>query len=891
MSAIKSPRLIIPILLLLTLSISACSNGTPTPAPQVYNPGCSVQNLIGHLNQANNAAGPAVINLDPCVYTLTQADNSAQVDGVTVSNGLPVISSEITIQGNNAVIEVLKDEGEPFFGPFFVAQNGDLEIYDMLISDGIRPVGGAVINAGGDFFASNVTFRNNLAYQQDYGVPGRGGAIFSSGGRVRVIAGSHFQDNNAGETMSGGANLGGAIYAKNSTLLVTNSSFLWNRAAGDGGAIYTEKTPANDGGGLITLTDNQFNENSAEQNGGALAFVNEVEGVYLTTSWFRGGEAGLYGGAIYAEGSDVTGNLLEYRYNTAAYGGAVYSKRVGEGSLSQFYDESAYYYGNIAEEIGGGIFSENSDLTLESCTFNYNEAKSCGAVRNGGDPGLDVRAGDLETAVRISSSSLIDGTQIVFNDATLLDGGGACHVMGDLTVRSSIFTYNNAPESGGGLLIQDRAEIQGGSFNGNAAANGGGIYIGHPHDLSPEGYLDYVYVNYLDFFTLISGTLFSANDASRSGGGIYAHSYGTTRIEQSLFRHNTAQNAGGGVLRYDGKMYVNNSTFSANNARRGAGLTAYSQVDSRMGIKHSTFAFNSASETSNGGNVYNVMWGGGALNVGYHTTVENSLIYLNTPMDCQIANGSNYSSTNSYDSDGSCAMLTQPNPQLDNLQDNGGPTRTHALLPNTPLLDILPDCAGLSEDQRGVARPQGANCDPGAYELDLSDPPPPPLPPAPSTENEEPGRPQSEPEPEGEPFYCGLFDELEISPVILAIPPETLVMPLYLYMPGGVPGLGLEVQGGPEIWDYQALVGEFEAYRCSLQGFEDRLYCMFDLSEDALGQVLDLELLLDDCRDPIYIQPDLTIPLAACSEDLEPDTCALAGGAYIDLDDPYCLCP
>ena len=552
-------------------------------------------------------------------------------------------------------------------------------------------------------------------------------------------------------------------------------------------------------------------------------------------------------------------------------------------------DDNAEYIGNIASEIGGAIFSENSDLTGDGSTFNYNQANSCGAVRNGGNPAIDVRAGDLETAQKINSSSLIKDSQFVFNDALLLDGGGACHVMGDLTVRGSIFTFNTAVESGGGLLIQDAMEIQGGSFNNNTAANGGGIYIGHPHDVTPNIILFSGYVNYLDFFTLISGTLFSGNDANRGGGGLYAHSYGTTRIENSLFQNNTAQEVGGGLLRYGGKMYVNNSTFSANNARRGGALRAYSQVDSRMGIKHSTFAFNTATETSNGGNVYNTMWGGGALNVGYHTTVENSLIYLNTPMDCQLYNGSNYSASATYDSDGTCSSLTEPNPQLDSLQNNGGGTKTHALLPTSPLLDILADCGGLTEDQRGITRPQGANCDPGAYELDLSNPPPPPLPPPPSTGNEEPGMPESEPE--GEPFYCNLFEDVEISPVILAIPPETLVMPLYLNMPGGVPGLSLVVPGGPETWDYQAFVGWFEDYRCSLQGFEDRLYCMFNLTPEAPGQVLDLELYLNDCEYPIYSQPNLTIPLLICSADLSKEACEAAGGFYPDIDDPYCACP
>ena len=53
------------------------------------------------------------------------------------------------------------------------------------------------------------------------------------------------------------------------------------------------------------------------------------------------------------------------------------------------------------------------------------------------------------------------------------------------------------------------------------------------------------------------------------------------------------------------------------------------------------------------------------------------------------------------------------------LRDNGGATETHALMGGSAALDAIPsgNC-GLDEDQRGVARPQGAECDVGAFELE-----------------------------------------------------------------------------------------------------------------------------------------------------------------------------
>ena len=50
------------------------------------------------------------------------------------------------------------------------------------------------------------------------------------------------------------------------------------------------------------------------------------------------------------------------------------------------------------------------------------------------------------------------------------------------------------------------------------------------------------------------------------------------------------------------------------------------------------------------------------------------------------------------------------------LQDNGGPTKTIALLPTSPALDAVDPAACPAADQRGVPRPQGAGCDVGAFE-------------------------------------------------------------------------------------------------------------------------------------------------------------------------------
>jgi hypothetical protein len=55
-------------------------------------------------------------------------------------------------------------------------------------------------------------------------------------------------------------------------------------------------------------------------------------------------------------------------------------------------------------------------------------------------------------------------------------------------------------------------------------------------------------------------------------------------------------------------------------------------------------------------------------------------------------------------------------PRLGPLADNGGPTMTMALLPGSPALDAGSLVAGITTDQRGIPRPQGAAPDIGAFE-------------------------------------------------------------------------------------------------------------------------------------------------------------------------------
>jgi len=142
---------------------------------------------------------------------------------------------------------------------------------------------------------------------------------------------------------------------------------------------------------------------------------------------------------------------------------------------------------------------------------------------------------------------------------------------------------------------------------------------------------------------------------------------------------------------------------------------------------------------------------GGALNIDYrndvtisHTTIAGNVGYIANSIYIQSSSGS-FTILNSiiasdnegknctqadllivslgYNiSDDASCQLTEPtdlqntDPLLGLLQDNGGPTETHALLPGSPAIDSGDNGTCPAVDQRGVARPQGAGCDRGAVE-------------------------------------------------------------------------------------------------------------------------------------------------------------------------------
>jgi hypothetical protein len=232
-----------------------------------------------------------------------------------------------------------------------------------------------------------------------------------------------------------------------------------------------------------------------------------------------------------------------------------------------------------------------------------------------------------------------------------------------------------------------------------------------------------------------NGTLTIANSAVTNsavhgdrtcGGGIY--NAGTLVISNSTISGNWASGwwgCGAGGIYNAGMLTLANCTISGNVAdgrlnHGGAGILNNGTLD----VTNSTITQNRLGEYGTGGGILN--WG--------LATITNSIVANQVSgADCDgviTSGGYNLEGSTSC-SFSATGDMQNANPLLGPLQDNGGPTPTHALLDASPALDAIPygvnGCGTtVTTDQRGVTRPQPSNgpCDIGALELEKClDPP------------------------------------------------------------------------------------------------------------------------------------------------------------------------
>ena len=211
------------------------------------------------------------------------------------------------------------------------------------------------------------------------------------------------------------------------------------------------------------------------------------------------------------------------------------------------------------------------------------------------------------------------------------------------------------------------------------------------------------------------------NSSANFGGGIYNSHNGNLSIRNSEISDNHSDSGGGGIFS-SGRLIVSNTTISGNESNgQGAGL--FQQMD--RAFVHTSTITDNHSDLDGDANLDELMSGLGA---GIYargegdSTLENTIVAGNHSglvgqvLDDDIAG--NIKTTSRFNligtSRGAGVALEGSNgnlvgsldspidPRLGPLADNGGSTRTHALLPDSPAIDAGADNVfSIGFDQRG----------------------------------------------------------------------------------------------------------------------------------------------------------------------------------------------
>ncbi len=376
--------------------------------------------------------------------------------------------------------------------------------------------------------------------------------------------------------------------------------------------------------------------------------------------------------------------------------------------------------------LGGGVLVSGT-LTLNNTIISGNRASAGGGIANVGALMLinsiissnwgDTAGGiwnsgtlSLNNSTIISNSTLYGGGGIgsfgtmilngsaVINNRSYTNGGGIYNYSATVTLNSSVVASNTAKfdlccsVSGTDDAVWDLLnEPTIGKPEVGQSAEGGGIY-------NISGTL------------MLTNTLVSNNTGGNGGGGIVS-SRGFMLLTNVAVVRNTVLFGNGGGIALDGLAILTNTTISGNTIRPnglasfGGGLANYGALT----LTNVTISNNSAND---GGGIHN--------GAGYGLTwLKNTIVANNLAGgDCS---GSIISLGHNLDSGNTCGLIatgdiTNTDPLLGPLQDNGGPTPTHALRPLSPAIGAGDNNGCPPTDQRGVPRPQGAFCDIGAYE-------------------------------------------------------------------------------------------------------------------------------------------------------------------------------
>lgn len=363
-------------------------------------------------------------------------------------------------------------------------------------------------------------------------------------------------------------------------------------------------------------------------------------------------------GADIAASTDRTGHVSEY---------ANWELEVSTGFI-----ETSIVIGEATQEAWEGV--------LATFTVTNTNDSGTGSLRQAiidadATPGTD-------TIIIPTGTYVLTTGPMQINDDVIITGAGAATTIIDGNNASRLFeTRGSSTTTMSGITIQ----------NGDNGGNGAGVLVDNTSILN------------------LSDAILTNIDGTGGQGGAF-HVHGTLNLNRVLIANNLADHGAGIYFHNAVGGTLTNVTFSGNTAfYEGGGIW----TDTPITVINSTFTLNNANDA------------GGIYSIGALVQISNTIVSGNTAATANDDVLGNFSSSgyNLIEVVGGAtgfvgSDITGLSANIDILADNGGPTRTHALLAGSPALNAGTPTGAPAVDQRGITR--DAVPDIGAFEYTAS---------------------------------------------------------------------------------------------------------------------------------------------------------------------------
>jgi hypothetical protein len=441
---------------------------------------------------------------------------------------------------------------------------------------------------------------------------------------------------------------------------------------GDGSA--TDGGPGDPGGGIYTagalkLVDCVVTANHSGSGGNGV-------GSYPYLVGPTAGGAGGPGGAIYNTGTLTLSNCV------------VSGNSTGNGGVS-----GSYTYSPVsgAGGFGGGIYNAGT-LWLDNSTVSNNMTGSAGDTPRESPGPIGGAGGGIWNGGRFAAS------RSTFSGNSTGSGGGGGS--GD-----NWSSDGGDGGFGGGICSTNSLALTNCTVSGNSCGGGGqGGFRTYGYPISRGGNGGF------------GGGIYTSSDLILIDCTIAGNRGGTGGAGQNVYTYHTSAGpggSGGGIYgTYSGlqSLVLTACTVVSNSVGLGGpGAVGFPSGDAGLG--GGIFLENSTTSASFLNTIVALNFGNRPDVSGAFNSLGHNLIGATNGGSGFIAPGDIVGSTNS-----------PVNSRVQPLADNGGPTLTMALMFDSPAINTGTAVGVPPTDQRGVARPQGAGVDIGAYEFQFTIP-------------------------------------------------------------------------------------------------------------------------------------------------------------------------